>query len=69
MFLVVQDELQLKKICENVDLENFITVFYAGRRITNISSSGVSNWLLFVLSFFKREDRFWFVNMPIWFLE
>ena len=55
MFLVVQDELQLKKICENVDLENFITVFYAGRRITNISSSGVSNWLLFVLSFFKRE--------------
>ena len=55
MFLVVQDEMQFQKIYENVDLENYITVFYVGRRITDISFSGVSNWLLFVLTLFNKE--------------
>ena len=55
MFLVVQDEMQFQKICEHVQLENYVTIFYRGRRISRVSWAGVSNWLLFIVSFFKKK--------------
>lgn len=55
MIVVVQDYFQYLKIKEHLEIENFIMVFYRGRRITGVSFSNVDNIYKLILSFFSRE--------------